>query len=130
MSLILKIVLTVIIASFAGTYLKNLNRDFTPVLMLAAGAVILTVLLPQIKEVINRLMSLLPLSEISSESLLIFFKCVVICLICSLTKSFCKDSSNQFMCSLIDLSEKISVLIISFPLIESVLTIITKLIGD
>lgn len=130
MSLIFKIIITVIVASFAGTYLKSLNRDFSQVLMLSAAAVILTVLLPQIKEIKSRLIPVLPLSEISSESLLIFFKCVVVCLICSLTKSFCKDSSNQFMCSLIDLSEKISVLIISFPLIESVLTIITKLIGD
>lgn len=127
MSVYIKIILLAFLVTFLFVFLKSYKSEYAFVSLIYGGACILFMLLPYIGDLISEVKGSIPFS--SYDSIEIFIKCTLICEICTLTKSFCRDFSNSFLASCVDLAEKTAVIFTAFPLIRAVLEIITEFIG-
>lgn len=129
MNITLKTALISICAIFLISFLKNIKNEYSYIVALAGGLLIMLIIIPTFRDIVSHISEMFPFSSTMSESIRVFIKSVLICQICSLTKSFCKDSSNSFLASCVDISEKTAIFIVSMPLIESVIKIILNYIG-
>lgn len=127
MSVFIKIILISCLFSFLFIFLKSFKSEYAYVCLITGGASVIVTVVPYILNLISEIREVIPSS--SYESVEIFIKCTLICQICALTKSFCKDSSNTFLASCVDLVEKTAVIYTAFPLIKALTEIINKYIG-
>ena len=127
---ITKIVILAVLGVILFNLFKNVKQEYAYIASAACSVCVLIITVPKAAEIIAYSRSLFPFSSDYSQCIGIFLKCLIVCEVCTLTKNFCKDSSSSFLASCIDLSEKIAVIIISLPLIESVVKIIVKYIGN
>lgn len=130
MTVVLKIIAISIVGIITFNLIKLVKPEYSMLISVCCGCLVLLTLLPDIYIVVRYIEKILSISQTGEECIKIFLRCALICQICSLTKSFCRDNSNNLLCSCVDLAEKISVLIVSMPLIESVFLIIKGYIGD
>lgn len=109
--------------------LKNIKSEYAYLITLAGAMCILLFVMPKIIAVFSGIENLFTVSSSAADSLKIFIKCVLICRVCELTKSFCKDFSASFIASCVDIAEKAAIITVALPLIESLIKIITNFIG-
>lgn len=130
----MNIAFKVIIIAFCGVIIfaifKSVSSPYAAIVPVVCAVCALLLILPYMRELAKHIYDIFPVSAASSQSIGIFFKCVLICEICTLTKGFCKDSSNGFLALCVDLAEKTAVIITAMPLIESVMKIIVYYIGE
>lgn len=125
-------VVRVILIALCGILMINFSfgkhNAFSYAIELVSGICIFLLVIPQVSTVAAGIKELISGSD-SIESIKIFFRCVIICEICSLAKSYCKDTSDSFLASCVDLAEKTAIIIVSMPLIESVIKLVKGYIG-
>lgn len=88
--------------------------------MVFAGAVSV------IQPLTDRLSALFMESGLDESYISVVFKAMAICFITQITSDLCKDSGESAIASVMELWGRISVVIISLPLIESVVNTITE----
>ena len=126
---ILKIILIAITGIILTGILKEIKSEYAIISSAVCGLFVLTAALPMIKQSLLLFNTGFYLSEAAEESLTVFFKCLLICEIGSVTKSLCIYNHNIFLSDCIDLAEKSAVLVLSIPLLKSVTEIIRHYIG-
>lgn len=89
-------------------------------IMVFAGAVSI------ISPLLDRLSVLFTESGLDENYILIVFKATAICFITQITSDLCRDSGESAIASAMELWGRISITLISLPLIESVISTITE----
>lgn len=130
MTEVLKIIVISIVGVLIKALIKNIKSEYSAFITIGCGIAIFAVAIPDILSVIKELKSTITISASDSGYIFIFLKCIIICEICVLAKNFCRDSGEHFLSSCIDLAEKISIIIVSFPLFKAVFEIIKGFIGS
>ena len=111
-----------IVAVALGTVLKQKNPEYSLLLSLTAGVLILGMIIT----------SALPLFEATgakAEYVQILFKALGLCFITQIACDACRDLGETAIASKVETAGKLSVLLVSLPLFEKILGIAGGLIG-
>lgn len=117
-----------VIAVALSTMLKPKNPEYSLLLSLITGVLILAMIVTGAAPVFERVNSLLEATGAKSEHVRILFKSLGLCFITQIACDACRDLGETAVASKVEAAGKMSVLVISLPLFEQVLTIVGSLI--
>lgn len=125
-------ILTVIGFCFISTALLTLVRQYKPEfampLSLLCAAMILIAVVVQAAGVTDTIMSITEKASVSQENIRVLLKGLGICYVTQLAKDCCMDSGESALASKIDLAGRISLAVLSLPLLSQILDYVTHLL--
>ena len=115
--------------AFLAAMLRKYHPEYALAVTLAAGAVILIMVLTQVAPVITRLNALLSAAEGAQEYGAVLFKALGVCLLTQLAADACRDAGENGLAEKASLAGKVCLLLMALPLFEKVASLVTGLIG-
>ncbi len=101
--------------------LKNRASEFILPAEILFAALSLVLIYNETEKIISALSDSLELLELDSGVVLVLLKGALICIITKIAGDACADSGNRLLSGLVELSGRVSVILLAFPYIESVL---------
>ncbi|MFW2487596.1 stage III sporulation protein AD [Clostridium chromiireducens] len=125
--LIIKIVGLAFIALFLILIFRHLNSSLPTFIGLAAGTLILLIMIEPLKEVIDFIRDITERANIDTIYIGIVLKILAIAYIASFSSALCKDANADSLAAQIDLSGKIMILVLAIPILMAVLNSILQI---
>lgn len=125
---IIKITGIGLIALIIIVIIKQYRPEFVIYVSLAAGVLILVMIMDKIKAITSLLTSLSNKTALNSEFLILLIKITGIAFLTEFTVSICKDSGEAAIANKVDLGGKTLIISMSVPIIASLLETILKLL--
>lgn len=119
-----------IVAAVISVLIRKYNPEYSIAISLCAGAVILLMILFQIRPALTQLGDLVNLSGMPVEYGMILIKSLGICYITQLSCDSCRDAGETALASKIEIAGKAGILILSLPLFEKVIEVAVSLIRN
>ncbi len=94
---------------------------------LAAGAVVLTILLRQLTPLLSSLRQLMQNSSVPMPYITVVLKAAGICVLTQLTADTCRDAGETALAGKAELAGRLMLLALSVPLFAEILTLVTSL---
>lgn len=108
--------------------LKEYNKPFASILSIVGGLLVFFSVSAKIKELANKLIHLTDRLPLSGEYIIVMFKVLCIIIITKFVADICRDNGQNTIASFTEISAKILVLSMIFPLFETFIEIIIGLI--
>lgn len=108
--------------------LKEYNKPFASILSIIGGLFVFLSVSNKIKELVNKMIRLTDKLPLSGEYIIIMFKVLCIIIITKFVADLCRDNGQNTIASFTEISAKILVLSMIFPLFETFIEIIIGLI--
>ena len=124
----LKIIGVGLITVFASLLTKQINNEFSMLINLAGGIIIIFMIVDLLDDVFYTFENLINISGIDVELFKILFKVVGIGYVTEFSSDICLDSGNQSVANKILFAGKIIIFIISIPIINSLVSTISSLL--
>lgn len=118
-----------ILAAAISVLLKKYNPEYSMIISVGAGVLMLYLILSQISPAVGQIKSLLSATGLSSEYGAILFKSLGICFLTQFAADSCRDSGESALASKVELAGKIMIVLIALPLFEKVAQTALSLIG-
>ncbi len=118
-----------VITLVLSLFLKQYKAEYALITSLAGCAVIALYLLGNFNDIKYQLENLLKVGQIDTNVLKISFKSLGICYITAFASSFCKDFGFTSLAAKVELCGRITVVMLSLPLIQSITETALELIG-
>jgi len=126
---IFKIVAFSIIAVMLIMTLKSAKReDFALVVTIIASVILFTFVLLKLESITILLNNLIEKSGINKDYLTLLLKVTGISYIIELTTNICKDAGNSSIASKVEMLGKISIVILTIPILTSVLSTVIDIL--
>lgn len=125
---IIKIIGVGLIALIIIVIIKQYKPEFAMYVSIAAGAIIIFMVLDKVLGIITLLTNLSKKSGINAEYLSILLKITGIAVLTEFAVSICKDAGESAVASKVDFGGKIIVISMSIPIISALLEVILKII--
>ncbi|MEE1056870.1 MAG: stage III sporulation protein AD [Acutalibacteraceae bacterium] len=109
--------------------LKQTTPNFSVMLALITGVIILITICVSLPTVTSKIESLMNSTGVNAEYTTVLLKSVGICFICQFSSDICKDAGQNALSGKVELAGKILILISALPLMEEVLNTATSLLG-
>lgn len=109
--------------------LKQTTPNFSVMLALITGIIILITVCVSLPTVTSKIESLMNSTGVNTEYITVLLKSVGICFICQFSSDICKDAGYNALSGKVELAGKILILISALPLMEEVLNTATSLLG-
>lgn len=122
----IKIALLGLVVIFLTMMAGNIKREYAIVVMVGATLLFATYGLESLRSVIERITAFEESVGIDQEYLSILLKMVGIAYLTQLVVSLCRDAGNGAVAGQINMIGKISMLLVSFPVLEALL----KTVGE
>ena len=119
----------VLLAAILCVLLRKYHAEYSIIISLAAGILVLAIVLSRISPAITQIQSLLTATKLSSEYGLILFKALGICFLTQFAADSCRDAGESALASKIELAGKIAIVILALPLFEKIAQTAITLIG-
>ena len=126
---ILAFAVVAVLAAILSLTLKRYNPEYSVLISLVAGVLMLVLLLDKVTPVVSQIQSLLRSTGISGEYGQILFKVLGMCFLCQFSADSCRDAGETALASKVELAGKVFILVASLPLFEEILTTALGLIG-
>ena len=107
---------------------KQNRPEFVLYVSLAAGILILVMIMEKINSIISLLTTLSNKTAINNEFLVLLIKITGIAFLTEFTVSICKDTGETAIANKVDLGGKVLIISMSIPIIASLLETIVKLL--
>jgi stage III sporulation protein AD len=127
---ILNVLGVAIIAAVMAVLLRQYKQEYSLLIGLGAGIVILLYIIIKAQPVFSELNSLMSKSGISSAYAQILIKALGICFLTQLAADACKDSGETAIASKVELVGKFSILLLALPLFEQVAQLAVGLLSN
>ena len=118
-----------IFAAILAAMLKRYHQEYSIILSIAAGVIILFEMFANISPAIKQISTLLSSAGLSSEYAAILFKALGICFLAQFAADSCRDAGESALASKVELAGKIAIVILSLPLFERIANTAVGLIG-
>lgn len=118
----------VVAAIFAVT-LKKHNPEYSMVISLCAGVLMLYLLLTRVTPAVNQIKTLLSATGLSSDYGVILFKALGICFLTQFAADSCRDAGESALASKVELAGRLAIVVLALPLLEEVAKLVTSLAG-
>lgn len=118
-----------IVAAIFAAMLKRRNQEYSIILSIAAGVIILFEIFANISPAIKQINTLLAASGLSSEYTVILLKALGVCFLAQFAADSCRDAGESALASKVELAGKIAIVVLSLPLFEKIASTAVGLIG-
>ena len=125
---IIKIIGVGLIALIIIIIVKQYRPEFTMYVSVAAGIIILLLVMDKLSAIINLLTNLANRTSINNEFIFLLIKITGISILTEFASSVCKDSGETAIASKVDMGGKIIIIAMSIPIIASLLETILKVL--
>lgn len=125
---VIKIIGVGLIALIIIIIIKQYRPEFTIYVSIAAGVIILLLIVDKLTAIINLLTSLANRTSINNEFLTLLIKITGIAILTEFASSICKDSGETAIASKVDIGGKVIIIALSIPIISSLLETILKIL--
>ena len=125
---IIKIIGVGLIALIIIIIVKQYRPEFTMYVSVAAGIIILLLVMDKLSAIINLLTNLANRTSINNEFIFLLIKITGIAILTEFASSVCKDSGEPAIASKVDMGGKIIIIAMSIPIIASLLETILKVL--
>ena len=119
----------VVRAAFLAVILRQTRPEQAMAVALAAGLVIMVLVLPQVAPVLDSLKEPLGQAKQPDEYGLVLFKALGVCLITQLASDACKDAGETALASKAELAGKAALLVLALPLFQKIGELAVSLIN-
>lgn len=127
---IFKVISFGIIATCLILVVKNQREEIALLCVLASSVIILIFVFDDIKSIIELITRIVEASSINKDYIKIILKIIGIAYIVEFGKDICKDAGQTSIASKIEMAGKLTILVISMPVITSLLEIVSELIWN
>lgn len=107
--------------------LKQYKPEFVIYVSIAAGAIILVMIMDKLSGIVNLLTNLSNKANVNNQFLVIILKITGIAFLTEFAVSICKDAGENAIASKIDLGGKVIIIAISIPIIYALLELIIRI---
>ena len=118
----------VITAAILSVFLKEYKREYAPLIGLGVTGIVLLVLLPQIKTLLDFIQDIAEQTQGVSDKILPLMKAVGIAICAEIASDICADAGENAMAKKIELAGKTAILILAVPVAQSLLSLITEIL--
>jgi len=126
---IFKIVAFSIVSVILITILKTVKKeDFALILTIIASLVLFGVLLLKLEDITDLLTNLIIKSGINKEYLTLLLKVTGISYVIELATNICKDAGNSSIASKLEMLGKISIVVLTIPILTSVVSTVLEIL--
>lgn len=125
---IIKIIGVGLIALIIIIIVKQYRPEFTMYVSVAAGIIILLLVMDKLSSIIDLLTNLANKTSINNEFIFLLIKITGIAILTEFASSVCKDSGESAIASKVDMGGKIIIIAMSIPIIASLLETILKVL--
>lgn len=108
--------------------LRQYKPEFTVYVSLAAGAIILFMVMDKLAGVVSLLNNLTAKTSVNTQFVSILLKVTGISMLTEFAVSICKDSGETAIANKIDLGGKVIIIAMSVPIITALLELIIKIL--
>ena len=126
---IIQIAIIAIIAAILSVILKQYKPEYSVLVQIGAGIIIILLLVSTIIHITDNVDSLISSAGLNKNYTVILLKALGICIITQFASDTCKDAGETALSSKVEMAGKITVLALSLPLIKSVLELAVGLIN-
>ncbi len=127
--MLISIVGICVITAVASLFIKKYQPEYSLVLTLLAGAAVLTALAVTLGSIIKELKDIFDSSKLDSQIFKVVVKALGICYITGFAADTCRDFGQTSLASKVELSGKITVAVLTLPLIKGILSTALELVG-
>ncbi len=128
MNSVLAVSAIAIFAAVCGALIKKGNREIALLFSVGAAVLIFLYILPQASELAETICALAEVSSMS-EVLGVLLKALGIVLIGRIAIGICRDAGESALASGVEFAVKMAVLLVSLPLLQSLLGIIQEVLS-
>lgn len=125
---VLKIVGFAIVATVLVIIIKEQKPEIAVVLTCASAILIMMYAMSKMSGIIDMLNKLVETSSINKEFLTIILKVTGIAYIVEFGKNVCIDAGQSAIATKLEMAGKVIIVVLSFPLINALLTIVSGLV--
>ena len=126
---IFKIVAFSIVAVILITILKSTKKeDFALTLTVIASIILFAFVLLKLESITSLLENLINKSGINKDYLMLLLKDTGISYIIELTTNICKDAGNSSLASKVEMFGKISIVVLTIPILTSVINVVLDIL--
>lgn len=118
-----------IIAAILAVMMRQYHREYSIIISIAAGVIILFEVFANLSPAIRQINVLLSSSGLSAEYATILFKALGVCFLTQFAADSCRDAGESALASKTELAGKIAIVVLSLPLFESIANTAVGLIG-
>lgn len=108
--------------------LRGWRPELALCLSLAAGALVLILLLGQVAPLLTAIKRLVEAGGLSGDHLTVVLKAAGICLLTQLTADTCRDAGESALAGKAELTGRVLLLLLAVPLFEEILALVTGLL--
>ena len=126
---IILICVAAVITSIICVLLKRYNQEYSMVIALACGVLVIISVLSSISPIICEIKSLVYQSKLPVEYIGILLKVLGVCFLTQFASDACKDAGESVIASKVELAGKVTIVLISLPLFERITQTVLTLIG-
>lgn len=128
MELLLKIIAVGLVTCIATLIVRPVRSDFAMLISLVGGVIIIIMILSSLSSAISLINLVASKTGINASILSIVFKIVGIGYLAEFSASMCADTGNAGLGDKVLLGGKIVILVMSLPIITSILNIVMELL--
>lgn len=125
---IIKIIGVGLIALIIIIIIKQYRPEFTMYVSVAAGIIILLLVMDKLSAIIDLLTNLANKTSINNEFIFLLIKITGIAILTEFASSVCKDSGETAIASKVDMGGKVIIIAMSIPIIATLLETILKVL--
>ena len=128
MEIILKIVLIGLITCIATWIIKPIRSDFSIIIAIAGGIIIICLIVDYLTGVFNILKGIINVTGVNSNIYEFLIKIIGIGYLIEFTVGICNDTGNSGLGDKVLLGGKIIIMVMALPIITNILQIIMELL--
>ena len=118
-----------ILAAILAVMLKKYNPEYSILISLGAGALLLWMILSKISPAISQIRELISAAGISGEYGVILLKTLGVCFLTHLSADSCRDAGEGALAAKVELAGKLFIVILALPLFQQIAGSALSLIG-
>lgn len=118
-----------VLAASATLFIKRYAPEYALLVSVVSGAGILLFLLASVSGLLNEAEEIFDISDLDNSLFLLVLKALGICYITNFAADVCRDFGQTSLAAKVELAGKISVVVLTFPLIKQILSTAVELIG-
>lgn len=123
------IIAIALITAMLVLFLKDYRPEYAILAAIAAGCVILGMVLIQVVPAIGELNSLLKEANVNTSYFAVAFKALGICYLTQFASDICRDFGQSSLAGKVDLAGKVMIVTISLPLLKGIIEAALGLVG-
>ena len=130
MNIFLKVIAGVLIAAIITLVLSKQCQEISLLLTLCVSCLVITAMVSYLQPVLDFAQRLVEIGDLNRNLVNVLFRAVGICLLSEIAELVCVDAGNQTLSKILHIITSVVIICISIPLLEELLTLIEKALGN